>query len=173
MRSETDGLQIAAKNRGKEQRDRCECDSVLPAFKGHLSELDWEDVWATEKMQTILFTPSLHFSSQSRAVGSHALHLCNDFVFFSTGSGPDVITALKRPSSGLMLIVIGVCAIPNTYAVSISPALETKPPETPRIKTSSNNNQKLKIPCNFCLNREQIKGTCNRLSFELTFISVV
>lgn len=83
MISDTDRLQIAVKNREKEQRDRCECDSVSPAFKGH-SELDWEDVWATEKMQTTLFTPSLHFSSQT--IGSHALvfsemHLCNDFVF--------------------------------------------------------------------------------------------
>lgn len=40
--------------------------------------------------------------------------LHNDFVFvfFSTGSGPDLvaIAALKCPSSGLMLFVIGVCA---------------------------------------------------------------
>lgn len=104
MISETDRLQIAVKNRGKEQRDRCECDSVLPAFKGHLSELDWEDVWATEKMQTTLFT---HFSSQTYKISCICV---TALFFFSTGSGSDVIVALKRPSSGLMLIVIGVCA---------------------------------------------------------------
>jgi len=36
---------------------------------------------------------------------------CNDLCLSSTGPDLDVITALTRPGSGLMLIVIGVCAI--------------------------------------------------------------
>jgi len=36
---------------------------------------------------------------------------CNDLCLSSAGPDLDVITALTRPGSGLMLIVIGVCAI--------------------------------------------------------------